>query len=154
MRLYPKELCMMKCVIFGAAGATGRILVERALAQGHEVTAFDRQTPTLTIHRPKFTLVQGDIFNPAQVEEAIASQDVVVSVLGVRPGVTTPVCSKGTEHIIAAMQKLGVKRFIRRSSAGWRMAGSRVLTDHLAVLSKTESHVCRQSAPGARDPAE
>ena len=51
----------MKFVIFGAAGATGRILVERALAQGHEVTAFDRQTPTLTIHRPKFTPVQGHI---------------------------------------------------------------------------------------------
>jgi putative NADH-flavin reductase len=105
-------MSMMKIVIFGAAGATGRILVERALAQGHEVTAFDRQTTALTIHHPKLTLVQGDIFNSAQVEEAIAGQDVVISVLGVRPGVTIPVCSKSTDHIIAAMQKRGVKRLI------------------------------------------
>lgn len=102
----------MKIVIFGAAGATGRILVERALVQGHEVTAFDRNTAGLTIQHPKLTVIQGDIFNPSQVEEVIAGQDVVISVLGVRPGVTIPVCSKGTEHIIAAMQKLGVKRFI------------------------------------------
>ena len=111
----------MKIVIFGAAGATGRILVERALAQGHEVTAFDRHTAPLTIQHPKLTLIQGDIFNSAQVEEAIAGQDVVISVLGVRPSVTIPVCSEGTEHIIAAMQKLGVKRFICQS--GFAVAG-------------------------------
>ena len=106
---------MMKIVIFGAAGATGRILVERALAQGYEVTAFDRQATALTIQHPKLALVQGDIFNPSQVEEAIAGQDVVISILGVRPGVTIPVCTQGMEHIIAAMQKLGVKRFICQS---------------------------------------
>jgi putative NADH-flavin reductase len=50
------------------------------------------------------------------VDEAIAGQDVVISVLGVRPGVTIPVCSEGTEHIIAAMQKQGVKRFICQSA--------------------------------------
>ena len=106
----------MKIVIFGAAGATGRIVVERALEQGHEVTAFDRHTAPLTIQHAKLKLVQGDIFNPSQVEAAIADQDAVISVLGVRPGVTTPVCSEGTKNIIAAMQKLGVKRFISQSA--------------------------------------
>ena len=105
----------MKIVIFGAAGATGRIVVERALAQGHEVTAFDLHTASLTIQHPKLTLIQGDIFNLSQVEAAIAGQDVVISVLGVRPGVTIPVCSEGTKNIIEAMQKQGVKRFICQS---------------------------------------
>ena len=106
----------MKIVIFGAAGATGRILVKWALAQGQEVTAFDRNMAALTIEHPKLILIQGDIFNPFQVEEAIAGQDVVISVLGVRPGVTLPVCSEGTKNIIAAMQKLRVKRFICQSA--------------------------------------
>src|SRR5215471_9290344 len=92
-----KEMNIMNIVIFGAAGATGRIVVERALDQGHEVTAFDRNTAPLTIQHPKLTLVQGDIFNPSQVEAAIAGQDAVISVLGVRPGVTIPVCSEGTK---------------------------------------------------------
>jgi putative NADH-flavin reductase len=106
----------MKIVIFGAAGATGRILVERALAQGYEVTGFDRHPEALNIQHPKLIFVKGDIFDPSQVEEAIAGQDVVISVLGVPPGVTVPVCSKGTEHIIAAMQQTGVKRFICQSA--------------------------------------
>ncbi len=106
----------MKIVIFGAAGATGRIVVEQALEEGYEVTAFDRHIAPLTIQHPKLTLVQGDIFNPSEVEAAIAGQDVVVSVLGVGPGVTIPVCSEGTKNIIAAMQKLGVKRFISQSA--------------------------------------
>ena len=32
----------MKLVVFGASGATGRQIVEQALAAGHEVTAFVR----------------------------------------------------------------------------------------------------------------
>lgn len=106
----------MKIVIFGAAGATGRIVVERALEQGHEVTAFDKHITPLTMQHPNLKLVQGDIFDPTQVEEAIDGQDVVISVLGVRPGVTIPVCSEGTKNIIAAMQKLGVKRLISQSA--------------------------------------
>jgi len=107
---------IMKIVIFGAAGATGRIVVKRALEQGHEVTAFDRHIASLTIQHPKLTLVQGDIFNSSQVEAAIVGQDAVISVFGVRPGITLPVCSEGTKNIIAAMDKLGVKRFISQSA--------------------------------------
>jgi len=103
-------------VIFGAAGGTGRILVEQALAKGHEVTAFDRHPAALTIRHPKLSLVQGDVFDASQVEAAISGQDVVICVLGLKPGTTVPVCSTGTKHIVAAMQKLGVRRFICQSS--------------------------------------
>src|SRR5260370_38662675 len=70
----------------------------------------------MTIQNPKLSSVQGDIFNADQVEAAIAGQDAVLCVLGVKPGVTIPVCSKGTENIVAAMQKVGVKRFICQSA--------------------------------------
>lgn len=106
----------MKIVIFGAAGSTGRDVVKQALARGHEVMAFDRHLATLTLEHPRLTKVQGDIFNSAQVEAAVAGQDAAVCVLGVGPQVTQPVCSTGTEHIIAAMQKHGVKRFICQSA--------------------------------------
>src|SRR5260370_41192933 len=116
----------MKLVILGAAGGTGRILVEQALEKGHEVTAFDRHTGALTIQHPKLSLVQGDVFDPAQVEAAIVGQDVVISVLGVKPGTTAPVCSTGTKNIITAMQKVGVKRFICQStSAAASLVGER-----------------------------
>ncbi len=106
----------MKIVVFGAAGGTGRNVVEQALAKGYEVTAFDLHLAGLTIQNPKLTRVQGDIFATDQVEAATAGQDAVICALGVRPGSTVPVCSKGTRHIIDAMQKLDVKRFVCQSA--------------------------------------
>jgi putative NADH-flavin reductase len=106
----------MKVVIFGATGGTGRHLIEQALAQGHIVTAFDRNPTALTIEHPNLTFVQGDVFNQEQVDAAVAGQDAVICVLGVRPTVQMPVCSIGTEHIVAAMKKAGVKRFICQSA--------------------------------------
>src|SRR5258707_12343646 len=85
----------MKLVIFGAAGGTGRILVEQALEKGHEVTAFDRHPGALTIQHPKLSLVQGDVLDPAQVEPAIGGQDEVISVLVWKLGTAAPGGSRG-----------------------------------------------------------
>lgn len=106
----------MKIVVFGAAGGTGRDVVEQALAKGYEVTAFDLHLARLTIQNPKLTYMQGDIFDTEQVLAATAGQEAVICLLGVKPGSTIPVCSTGTRHIIDAMQKLGVKRFVCHSS--------------------------------------
>ena len=106
----------LKIIIFGATGGTGRHLVELALGAGHKVLAFDRHQGSLSMENPNLRFVKGDVFDEAQVEEAIAGQDVVINVLGVPPGVTIPVCSKGTENIIAAMQKTGVRRLICQSA--------------------------------------
>lgn len=106
----------MKMIIFGAAGGTGKALTEQALAQGHIVTGFDRNPDALKLSHLNLTMVKGDIFDPPGVEQAIAGQDVVFCVLGVRPGVTIPVCSVGTKNIIAAMQKQGVKRLVVQSA--------------------------------------
>ena len=60
----------MKLVIFGATGATGQCLVELALAQGHDVTAFARNPLALTEHE-HLSIVRGDMFRPASVETAV-----------------------------------------------------------------------------------
>ena len=106
----------MNIIIFGAGGGTGRVLTEQALAEGYTVTGFDRNPDALKLQHPNLKRIKGDIFDPAGVEEAIAGQDVVFCVLGVRPGDTTPVCSVGTKNIILGMQKQGVKRLIVQSS--------------------------------------
>lgn len=105
----------MKIVVFGGSSGTGLNLVEQALEEGHEVTAFANIPPAMTIQNPRFHFIHGNVFNLADVEAAVAGQDAVICTLGVRPGSTKPVCSKGTENIIAAMKKLGVKRFICQS---------------------------------------
>lgn len=106
----------MNIIIFGAAGSTGRTLTEQALAEGYTVTGFNRNPNALKLQHPNLKMIKGDIFDPVVVEEAIVGQDVAFCVLGVRPGVTTPVCSVGTKNIIQGMQKQGVKRLMVQSS--------------------------------------
>jgi putative NADH-flavin reductase len=107
---------MMKIAIFGATGGTGRALVEQALAQGHTVTAFARNSSALAMTHSRLSVVQGDVLNPARVEAAVVGQDAVLNSLGMKPGTQAPVTSEGTRNIVAAMQKFGVRRLITQSS--------------------------------------
>ena len=106
----------MNIIIFGAAGATGRVLTEQALASGYSVTGFDRNPDTFKLQHPNFKRIKGDIFDTVAVEQAVAGQDVVFCVLGVPPGDITPVCSVGTKNIMLGMQKQGVKRLVVQST--------------------------------------
>jgi len=74
----------MKLLIFGATGGTGRQLVEQALAQGHEVTAFVRNPAKMTTQHEKLRVVKGNIMDCHSVGAAVAGQDAIFSALGVR----------------------------------------------------------------------
>jgi putative NADH-flavin reductase len=74
----------MKVLIFGATGGTGRELVEQALQQGHEVTAFARNPAKVTAKHEKLKVVKGNILDCHSVGAAVAGQDAVFSALGVR----------------------------------------------------------------------
>ncbi|TGE19949.1 NAD(P)-dependent oxidoreductase [Hymenobacter elongatus] len=109
----------MKVLVFGASGATGRQLVQQALNQQFSVTAFVRDPAKLTLRHPNLRVVQGDILRAETVHQAVAGHDAVLSGLGVKKnqsGDTT--LSDGTQHIIDAMQRHGVRRFICESSLG------------------------------------
>jgi putative NADH-flavin reductase len=71
----------MKLAIFGATGGTGRQLVEQALADGHQVTAFVRRPVALKVRHDRIRIVAGDVRDAAQVESAIERQDAVLSAL-------------------------------------------------------------------------
>jgi putative NADH-flavin reductase len=74
----------MKLLIFGATGGTGRQLVDQALAQGHEVTAFVRNPAKMTTPHENLKIVKGNIMDCHSVGAAVAGQDAVFSALGVR----------------------------------------------------------------------
>jgi uncharacterized protein YbjT (DUF2867 family) len=118
----------MKIIVFGATGGSGRAAVERLLAQGHAVSAFVRALPE-TAPRDGLRHVQGDVMNPADVERAVAGHDAVIVTLGISENplrvrffgpARTPgdVRSVGTRHVIAAMQKHGVRRLVVQTSYG------------------------------------
>jgi nucleoside-diphosphate-sugar epimerase len=108
----------MKITVFGATGRTGQHIVRQALAAGHQVIAFARTPSKLQIQHERLTVVQGDVQDQAQVERAVAGADAVISVLA--PTHTNPPfqVSRGTENILAAMKKHGVRRLVISAGAG------------------------------------
>ena len=123
----------MRLAIFGPTGGTGRRLVERAIAEGHDVTAFARNPSKVAARHERLNVVVGDAFDPASVREAVAGNEAVICVLGSRtpsnplhprrPGDPNGVTSAGTENIIAAMKEHGLRRLVCQTA--WGVGDSR-----------------------------
>jgi uncharacterized protein YbjT (DUF2867 family) len=69
----------MKLTIFGTTGGTGKLLVEQALAAGHEVVAFVRDPSKLTTKHERLTFVVGLVRRmiPAAYEDIVDTAQVV-----------------------------------------------------------------------------
>ena len=109
----------MKVIVFGATGGTGRQLVQQALEQGHEVTAFLRSPERLGLSHAKLRLVQGDVLDAAAVERVMSGHDAVLCALGAPALKTGVIRSAGTRNIVAAMETAGVRRLICQTSLGY-----------------------------------
>ena len=109
----------MKIIVFGATGGVGRLVVEQALEQGYEVTAFVRTPDKLKVTGEKLKVVQGDAFHVEQVAAAIAGHDAVVSCLGSNQGMKKSAdLQTMAKNIVAGMQQHGIKRIVYTASAG------------------------------------
>jgi uncharacterized protein YbjT (DUF2867 family) len=118
----------MRLTIFGATGGTGQRLLERAIAEGYEVAAFVRSPSRMKARHERLEVVVGDVFDPEAVERAVAGSEAVISVLGSRQpsnplhprraGEPEGPASVGAEHILAAMNKHGLKRFVCQTAWG------------------------------------
>ena len=108
----------MKIIVFGPTGGTGRQLVARALAAGHDVTAFTRKSAALEAHQ-RLTIVTGATDDPHAVGRAIAGQEAVLCALGGRPWRRHErVCSTAVRNIAPSMAKHGVRRIVAISTFG------------------------------------
>lgn len=107
----------MKLTIFGATSASGKLLVQKALHAGHEVTAFVRDPAKLGVSHQKLNVITGDALNALQVEEAIKGSDAVLSTLGPK-GKPAVMAAQSTKNIVDAMEKHGVRRLVVVSVAG------------------------------------
>ncbi len=109
----------MQIVIFGASGRTGRHLIEQALEQGHEVTAFARTLSKIQTKHKNLRVVQGNVLDSKAVEQAVKGHDVVLCALGRNRGEPTTALAEGTRNIVQAMEKHGIRRILCVSAAGF-----------------------------------
>jgi putative NADH-flavin reductase len=106
----------MKIVVFGGTGTIGRLVVEQALEQGHEVTVFTRDRAAVQQDSPRLHAEQGSVFDPGAIAPVVAGHDAVVVALGA--GRKGGVRARGTAAVIEAMQRTGVRRIVVQSTLG------------------------------------
>jgi UDP-glucose 4-epimerase len=121
----------MRCFVTGGAGFIGSNLVDRLLADGHHVTAYDNfctgQPEFLEAARqqPRFRLVEGDLLDPRHLTGALDGHDTVFHLAAnadVRFGTHHPrkdleQNTIATFNVLDAMRVQGVRR-IAFSSTG------------------------------------
>lgn len=105
----------MKILILGASGRVGSHMVELALKDQHEVTLLVRNPDKITHHQQQLRVIQGDVLNKQDVEQAMVNVDMVVSALNTDGGDTL---SASLPLILEAMTKQQVKRIITIGTAG------------------------------------
>jgi putative NADH-flavin reductase len=108
----------MRLLVLGATGRTGSHLLDRGLADGHEVTAFARRPSVLARYGSRIRVVQGDIAVASSVNRAIPGQDAVLSALGSPTLRPNTVLSDGIRHVLAAMKDHEVPRLLAMSALG------------------------------------
>lgn len=121
----------MRCFVTGGSGFIGSNLVDRLLADGHSVTAYDNFTTGVreflagALTSTKFQLIEGDLLDTAELNDAVRGHDFVFHLAAnadVRFGTNHPrkdleQNTIATYNVLEAMRGAGVKR-IAFSSTG------------------------------------
>lgn len=136
----------MRVFVAGATGMIGQYLVPGLVTAGHEVTGSTRSalkanqlkaqgaTPVLVDGLDREAVLKA--VTAAQPEVIIHQMTALTSLRSLRNfdksfAVTNELRSTGTDHLLAAAQRAGTRRFIAQSFIGWNnaMAGGLVKTE-------------------------
>jgi len=109
---------MKTLALFGGSGLTGKLVLEKVLQQGYEVNALLRNPNKIDISDSNLKVIKGDVLNEEDVLKTVEGSDVVLSMFGHVKGSPEWLQTKGTEHIVEAMKKSGVKKIISLSGGG------------------------------------
>lgn len=116
-----------RALVTGATGFLGQYVVEALRAAGTSVRAFCRQ-PNQELERLGVDFALGDLRDAEAVERACREVDIVYHVAGVA-GIWGPwnfyyeQNTLGTDHVISACRKQGVRRLVYTSSPSVTFAG-------------------------------
>lgn len=104
---------MKKVIVFGAAGRTGKYIVQYALEAGHDVTAFVHKSQ-YPLNHPNLKLVTGDVYEEKVVREAIRGNEVVISAIGTKQieGEAVNLMSDAMKLFVKIMMEYGIKRVL------------------------------------------
>lgn len=108
-----------KILVLGATGGTGKLIVNRAIALGYDVTALVRSAEKgRELVGAKLAI--GDARDEAALRKALQGQDAVISALGTPPSPFKEVTllSRATRALVSAMKAEQVSRLVAISGIG------------------------------------
>ena len=109
----------MKVLVIGAGGKTGRLVVEKAVKAGHEVTALLHEAAAHETFMVEATIVHGDARNPSRLDQVMLGQQAVIDVIGgTTPFMETDLEAGTAKVVIDLMKRNQVKRLIVVSAMG------------------------------------
>lgn len=111
----------MHIAIIGASGRTGVHVVRRALAKGHQVTAFARTPGKISQSHDSLEVRQLDLTTTAAettLAESLSGVDALISALGPDTAGKPVVMGIAAERLIHAARYAGVKRIVWMTGAG------------------------------------
>ena len=110
----------MKIALIGASGFVGSRILTEALQRGHQVTAIVRHPEAITVTNPNLVVKKGDVFQEQELAALVAGHDIVLS--SYNSGWQNPKIYEdfiaGSQAIVNATRKAGVKRFLMIGGAG------------------------------------
>ncbi|WP_313969105.1 NAD(P)-binding oxidoreductase [uncultured Rothia sp.] len=115
----------MKILVLGATGRTGHLFTQKALDEGHVVTAYVRNPDKARIllgTHPNLTITPGTLDDAEQLAAASSGQDVMVSILGQKASIREFLHSTFLQErlplIMQTVTGAGVKHCILLSAYG------------------------------------
>jgi nucleoside-diphosphate-sugar epimerase len=126
---------MAKILVTGANGFIGSHIVDRMIAEGHEVAGLVRKSSDLSLIRDKnISLIYGDVTDPASLAEAVRGMDIVIHNAGLASDwgpleLFMKINFEGTKNLAQAAVSAGVKRFVLLSSVAIHGFGSEDIMD-------------------------
>jgi nucleoside-diphosphate-sugar epimerase len=148
----------MRVFVAGAGGVIGSRLVPKLREHGHEVVAATRSAAKRSALRALgATAIALDGLDAAAVGEAVARAEpnVIVQEMTALTGVgdlrrfdqefalTNELRTRGTDHLLAAADAVGVRRFVAQSYTGWP-------NERVGSAVKTEEDPLDPSPPGGQ----
>ena len=125
----------MRVAVVGAAGRTGRHVVEQALAKGNDVIAVARDAKAITKRHDNLRIRSCDVRDRVSLVEATKDVDAIVSALGTGSSrAPTDVYSAGVQSELEAMRRNGIDKLVVISAAPVGPRGEQSLLDRRIAM--------------------
>ncbi|WP_027483737.1 NAD(P)-dependent oxidoreductase [Deinococcus pimensis] len=115
----------MNLAILGGTGRTGRLLVDLALQDGHDVRVLARDPSKVHRTHERLTVVQGDARDPQAIARLVEGADAVLSALGPVRGGPRDVMTSAAQALVSQLATAPRRRLITLTGAGVPHEGDR-----------------------------